>query len=944
LIPIFNSLETITEGHFNVKRDGKMKLNNQPSLNGNKQAIYTVKDFDLQSYQDVISIRSLPIYQVTDNQITFPQSYVNGHNQDKVNLPLPITEDLFDYQKVLVKVGFLKEKYGFFLDPGTGKTFILGELARQIHSCTEGRIVICLPLNIMHQFEQMVKDFFPDFPAYDHLHRKSLDDWCKHGKNRIAFVNHEAFIKPVNLTGVDAFLLDESSILKGGVGGNAKISKNIIAATRFIKYKFAASGTPSPNDKTEYAMHTMFAELVKSANEFYAQFFTIKDDKYVLRKHADEAFYQYLSHFSIFMRSPKAYGFKDNLEGLKPWIEINEKVDMTDEQIDYIIRKTGRYSLLNDVIVKPRGMTERTKFSQISKGFVYNRDGTTTFIPSNKPVKILELVQKHSPNQVIIWTVFDEEGNIIEDTLKKAGINTVHITGKTDEDKRLDYIDQFRENKIQVIISKPRILGFGLNFQFCHIAIFSGLQDSYESYYQAVKRIHRYGQNEQVLIYHVYTAYEEAILQNVLSKKEEMDKDFAYQENLYVKSLFKELQDFLSVDYKPKEVKRMFLNPVIEDYYQLYHGDSIKMMLEVQEGKSYGWLKENSIDFSVFSPPFMGDVFTYTNDPADMGNTRGAGALGGVDEFMIQFRFFLEGMLAVTKPGRLMAVHLEDVPLRKGLDGFIGIFDFVGRAIQEANKAGWILFGKIPILKNQQMQAIVKHVSSLSMGNMETDRARIAPSNNGYLCLFKKPGENLSPITNLAKCDDCNWQGYAQDLQFYNGEYLLNYKKFKGTKIEFLCPKCNGNNIRIHSEMDGDKWIIYAEGIWPEHGFNENFDKIAKQTQNQRWGDLVQTALGVWYDISEADVLRTSLGDKDNQDADKHLCPLPYQIARRAIEMYTNPDEIVFTPFMGSGTEVHAALSLHRKAIGIELKKEYFVGSCKVAEGIVNRSEMMQLF
>jgi len=356
-------------------------------------------------------------------------------------------------------------------------------------------------------------------------------------------------------------------------------------------------------------------------------------------------------------------------------------------------------------------------------------------------------------------------------------------------------------------------------------------------------------------------------------------------------------------------------------------------------------------------------VFTYSPDPADMGNTRGLGARGGLDEFMLQFRFFLKGMLHVTKPGRFMAIHLENVPLRKSLDGFIGVFPFVHRAIDIAMDEGWIMFGDpITILKNQQMQAILKKVSSLTMTSMEKDRSRICPAMNGYLVLFKKPGENQTRISDLALCDNCGWQGYQDQLSGFDEKALRGYKSGSLWNFEFACPECgvsqvmnseSESHLKFYSDMagqsengqwtNGDKWIMAAEGTWPEHEmFHDDFSKMAKMSQEQRWQDLLWTAMGIWPDINESDVLYR--GNKLQEDTDKHLCPLPRSIIRRTIELYSLPGETVFTPFAGSGTAVDQAVRLGRKIVGIELKPEYFNLSVKNAELAVKDSQQLSMW
>lgn len=929
-----------------------MKLNNEPTINGNL-ATLTFTDFSLASYSDFISVRSLPTYKVTDNRVEFPANYVDGFYQEQVKIPLPLTPHLFDYQQVIAKVAFIKQRYGIFLDMGLGKTLVGGELIRQVYATAPAKKILYITaLNILTQSMEMCHDFFPDFPQSINLHdsKLTLKEWALLGDEPVAFINHEAFIKIDTLpSNIEMVFLDEAGIMKGGIGGNGKIAKNLISACKFVPRRYAASGTPAPNDKVEYAMITLFLGLVNSEKEFYSMYFVNKDGGYVLRRHATEKFYQYLASWSMFMRRPVAYGFNDNLKDLLPWQEIHEVVKMTPEQTKLIERyaKKGKQAYLPGVAIPPSDMGQRSKFSQISKGFVYNGDKDTTYVPSNKPDRILNIVNRHPGKQVLIWTVFDEEGDILECRLKEAGRRVAHVTGKTKASDRLKFIEQFRHGELDDLISKPRILGFGLNFQFCHIEVFSGLQDSFEQYIQAVKRVHRYGQKEQVLIYLVYTPYEEVIIQNVLKKQKSMQQDFDYQERLYINSLADELKDFLLLeDYTPMdELQSIKHEPVITPNYQLFHGDSIKMMLEIRDGKTYGDLKPNSVDLSVFSPPFPGDVFTYSRDPADMGNTRGAGAVGGMDDFMLQFQFFLEGMKIVTKPARFMAMHLEDVPYRKGMDGYTGIYDVVGDVCYAARKAGWILKAKTPIVKNQQMQAIMKKVSSLTMTNMEHDRLKIAPANNGYMCLFQKPGDSDVQVCDLARCNNCSWQGYAHDL--------LGWQPKRGYRSAFLldtiglCPKCESSNILEFSEMWGDKWIICAEGVWPDGTQFDDFDKMSKISRDKRWYENVfQTALGTWFDIQEPDILRLPFGNdgQDKEDSDKHLCPLPLTVIQRPIEMYTLPGELVFTPFAGSGTALDRAIRLGRKVIGIELKSEYWMLCQRNAEKAISETQQLTMF
>ena len=202
-----------------------MKLNNKPTITGN-QATLTFNDFSLHSYLDFISIRSLPTYKVTGYEIEFPANYVDGYYQAEVKVPLEVTPHLFDYQKVISKVSFIKQRYGIFLDPGLGKTYVLGELIRQVHAAKPDRKLLYITaLNILAQSREMCHYFsecldcswvgtstngkcqncnslntklvWPDFPPSLNLHDSglTLKEWALLSDEPVAFINHEAFIK-----------------------------------------------------------------------------------------------------------------------------------------------------------------------------------------------------------------------------------------------------------------------------------------------------------------------------------------------------------------------------------------------------------------------------------------------------------------------------------------------------------------------------------------------------------------------------------------------------------------------------------------------------------------------------------------------------------------------------------------------------------------------------
>lgn len=987
-----------------------MKLNNQPQINGNLATLH-FKQFDLPSYLDLLTIRSLPQYEIERRKATFPAKYI-GEYTDYRQMPLGLISGDFDYQSMLTKIIWLKRKYAIFLDPGLGKTRIMAQVIRQLAATSSQKIVFCTELNPLSQSFKMCLDLSNEFPDSIFLYgnkEMTFAEWIEYDNvPQVGFINHEQFIKyNKNLADkVCGFFLDESSILRGGSQGNGKIAKNIIAATKGIDVKIASSGTPAPNSDIEYAMHALYLELVTSENEFLQQYFVKKDGKWAMRRHAKETFFSDLSTWSFFMKNPKSYGFNDNLKNIPPIKEIMIHVPMTDNQLELIHQKWGirgrGQRTLNGIALVPRTMTERTKFSQVSKGFYYYNtpEGKrlTEHVASNKPSEIIKIINSHPDENILIRVVYDEEGMILEREFREHGFDFCHITSQTKIANRLEAIDKFASGKLRILMGKAEVLGKGLNLQeHCHIFIVSGQNDSFEDDYQFKKRLHRIGQTKEVLLYRVYTDYELVTLDNVFKKQKRADRDFEMQEFLYRQSLYQELEDYLEKgDFTYTMTEPIKYEPILAPNFQLYHTNSLATMLAVlhknqmvnEEHRDLVekwlprnencWLNLDSVDFSIFSEPFMSDRFTYSNDVGDMGNTRGAGAIGGVDEFMLMRRFFLEGLLAVTKPGRLSAMHVEQVVTRKGVDGVIGSYDYRGRAIEEARRAGWTYLTDIPILKNQQMIASVKHIGSLAMQNMWKDRSRIWPALNGYLLIFKKPGDSEQPIRNIFRCE-CGWVGNYEECDIsefspdISSSFSDRHKREKAANLNSrigrnhpACPACGSPNLQ--SDMFFDRWVRDAMGAWLEaeedgneyeHALMSNrgvCEKLTKEYAQQmisalqdvvagRYNDELLTNLGLWWDIKEQDVLPgLSHQDKEKLDADKHLCPIPYTIARRAIRLWSNEGDLVLSPFMGSGTEGVEAVKLGRKFVGMEIKPQYFMMSHHNIQKAVEESQQLTLF
>lgn len=710
----------------------------------------TIEDFSSEEYQNFLKIKLFPTYKINKNVFTVNTKLLSTMGLDKDEPPnfKNFNPKLFDYEKFVVELALLKRRFAIFMDTGLGKTFCFLEWVRFVKDLIPRnlKILIVSPLMVITQTIKEQEKFYGKIDI-DNVYNVGLEDWID-SESKIGIINYDKFKTPIDFKGrVGAIVLDESSILKDFT---SVIRTNVINASKGIGYKLACSATPAPNDREEYANHAYFLDQVRSYQEFFSRFFINRDDGWIIKPHAVEAFYKYLSSFSIFLRNPKNYGFKDNLKGLKPPIFHELPVEVTKEQSQAVYNMNKNVGL--GLIEKVNGITSRNKYSQISRGFLYSENGTKR-IESNKPDMILDIVRKHPKEKIIIFTNFEEEGTILKEKLdgtRKLDI----ISGSTNYEKRMEIIENFKNGGVDILLSKPRLLGFGLNLQACSVVIYAGINDSFEQFYQSLRRVYRYGNEKQINVYIPVTRWEKVILENVMRKQRIFEYDSNYQEGLYKTNILERMKMLVKEgkNYMDKIEKRS--PAIVTENYTLINGDNIMEMRK---------LKENSIDFSIFSPPFA-SLFSYSSDVADMGN---CGDMD--DEFILNYKFFALRLFWIMKPGRKVCVHVSQLPILKSKTGYIGMKDFRGLVIQAMQESGFYSKGEVAIKKNQQMQSIVKHAPGLAMHIFKKDSNQCIPCYNDYVLIFEKPGENKTPIT-----------------PFFNGE------------------------------MNGDDWIKVAAGCWME--------------------------------------------------------------------------------------------------------------------------------
>ena len=476
-------------------------------------------DNTIDSYRTFLRVKSLPRYEIHGRMAYVPDEYASALGvdadlaQDADYLP---SDWLFDYQRDIVRTAIQKRKFAIFADCGLGKTPMLLEFAKHVRSVQSKPVLIVSPLMVVRQTIEECQKFYGDSLTIEPVAAKDLAKWLKDPGGRLGITNYDALRHDTPSGNLGGLILDESSMLKSHYGKWGQVSLRMGAG---IPWKLALTGTPAPNDRIEYANHAVFLDAFPNVNAFLARFFINRgqtNERWELKPHALRPFYKALSHWCVFLTDPSTYGWKDNVHNIPPIHVHIHDVRLSDKQEREVQQATGQL-----FVTELGGITTRSKLSRMAK-----------CQSSTKPQYIADLVRSWPDESTIIWCRYNDEQRALENVLPEAA----SIDGDTPQDERQRIVDDFKAGRVRVLLSKPKILGFGLNLQICTRQVFSGLQDSYEEYYQAVKRSNRIGSTKPLNVHIPVSDVERPMVDNVLRKARRVEADTREQEALFRES------------------------------------------------------------------------------------------------------------------------------------------------------------------------------------------------------------------------------------------------------------------------------------------------------------------------------------------------------------------------------------------------------------------------
>jgi superfamily II DNA or RNA helicase len=395
--------------------------------------------------------------------------------------PRPIGGCHFGWQKDIERWGIRKGRSAYFEDCGLGKTAQQLEWGAQVSEHTYQPVLIAAPLAVARQTQREGKKF-----GYPVNICRSQDDV----KNEINITNYE-MLSHFDASKFGGVVLDESSILKSYSG---KIKQQIIDMFSATPYKLACTATPAPNDFMELGNHSEFLGVM-SRSEMLSTFFVHdggSTQSWRLKGHAQDDFWRWIASWAVVLSNPADLGYDGSAYKLPP-LNLVEHIVKTNHKFD----SAGQEMLFAPVV---QTLNERRAARHNSL---------------EQRVKECAEIANSTDKQVLIWCDLNEESTALTKAIKGA----VEVTGSDSDERKADVMLGFADGSVRALVSKPKIAGWGMNWQNCSKEIFCGLSDSFEAYYQAVRRCYRFGQKNPVDVDIVVSDAEGAVRANLERKQ-----------------------------------------------------------------------------------------------------------------------------------------------------------------------------------------------------------------------------------------------------------------------------------------------------------------------------------------------------------------------------------------------------------------------------------------
>jgi len=794
------------------------------------------------------------------------------------------------HQRDSVVWGVRGGRRAIFAAFGLGKTLQQLEWSRIIIERIGGRALIVVPLGVKLEFQRDATELL-GLPAPEYI--RNMDE-VRAAAGNILLTNYERIrdgdIDPTYFT---ACSLDEASVLRSF---GSKTYQTFLDKFKGVPYKLVCTATPSPNKFKELIHYAGFLEVMDTGQAL-TRFFqrdSTKANNLTLYPHKEDEFWLWVSTWALFITKPSDLGYSDEGYDLPPLdVRYHElKVDHREAGVE----RDGQLLLIREAAA---GLKEAAREKRESI--------------QARVAKASEIVESDPEAHFILWHDLEDERHEI----KREIPDVVDIYGSQDLDLREQRVRDFSDGRIKRFATKKELSGSGCNFQrHCHRAIFVGIDYQFNDFIQAIHRIYRFLQSEQVIIDIIYTESERQILEELLRKWE--------QHKYLVQRMTEIIQKYglsgTSVIDKLARTIGVERVKLQGEHWTAVNNDCV---LETAS------MPDNSIGLIHTSIPF-GNHYEYSASYNDFGHNEDTG------RFFDQMDHLTLNLLRLLKPGRVAAIHVKDRVLFGNATGtgMPTIEPFHALCIEHYRKHGFQYIGMITVVTDVVREN--NQTYRLGWGQQCKDGSKMGVGCPEYVLLFRK----LPSDTSRAYADEpvgktkdeytrAQWQIDAHAYWRSSGDRMVTKEELETlpvSKLQAAYRKFSRRSFysyRQHVEMakrldkDGKlpaSFMVVAPGSWTDE---------------------------VWDDINRMRTLNTTQSQRRQQ---MHVCPLQLDIVERIINRYSNPGDVVLDPFGGLMTVPMQAVKMGRKGYGIELNVEYFrdgVGYLKAAESEV---EMPTLF
>jgi DNA modification methylase len=780
-----------------------------------------------------------------------------------------------------------------FLNFGLHKTFTQEEIAVQCIKKTGKPFLIVCPLAVAGEFKRDARKFNIPYPVTYITDTDVIESY----EPQIFLTNYERVrmgdIDPSKFGGVS---FDEASILRNL---QTETTNYVIKYFKQVAYRFVATASPAPNDYIEILNYAVFLNVAERGH-LLTRFFqrdSTKAGHLTLYPNKEKEFWQWVSTWAVFVNKPSDLGYSD--EGyVFPPLNIIE-CEVHSEQAESYVNDDGELVFFKE---------EKGDFKEKSR---YRRESI-----KERCDKALELSE--GCKSAIVWHDLEAERVYLERLFKDKSSKAVY--GSQSNKIKEDLLISFSEGEYDYLLTKKRIAGSGCNFQeHCHTLIFASIDDKFNDFLQAIHRVLRFGQGQQVDLYLIYTREQYKTLKTLYRKWRQHER---MQEHMT--ELVKEYG--LNKEIIKQQMERQLFKDgkkITVGAATLYNNDTVIVHADRKE------MPDNSVDMILTSIPF-GDHYEYSDNYNDFGHNHGN------HNFFKQMDFLTPNLLRVLKPGHVAAIHVKDRIRYSYQNGtsFTTIADFSGQTVQHFEKHGFFLMGKITVTTD----VVRENNQTYRLGWSEQckDATKMGCGMPEYILLFRKPpteSKNAYADEPVKKEKSdytrATWQLDANAYYRSSGNRFLSSEELQTLSMKRICKAWEEHN----------KMSIYD--------FKEHLETCEELEELGRLSSLFMTlpthsnSEMVWTDVNRMNTLNT------NQVAtkkEKHICPLQLDIIDRLVNRYTMEGDLVDDPFGGLFSSSYKCMQLNRRSVSVELNSEYFKDGVFYIKTLYDKINMPTLF